>query len=278
MYTGDLGSSNSRTTRWEGRGMNRGSSGDGRGGGSPGVREESTLGGTCSPVRPGLPRSRIRHSEGIVLYSLLGTAVVELAREQHLGGDVILSKAPKDVRERDRLSLAAKHPIAQLLPRDEEGSVRVVIESPRGSSVKITWEPELCVFTYSRSLIPGLVFPFDFGFVPGTKASDGDPLDALVLHEGATFPGVIISCRLLGILEIEQSEKGKRIRNDRLVCIPRKDAQDKRMTSQKLLSSRRKREIEEFFRACTLFEGKNVEIVRWGAPEKAERRIDALSL
>jgi inorganic pyrophosphatase len=66
-----------------------------------------------------------------------------------------------------------------------------------------------------------LTYPHDWGFVPSTKADDGDPFDIMVVHDAATFPGIILTCRIIGILQIEQKSKGKTERNDRLFAAPR---------------------------------------------------------
>jgi Inorganic pyrophosphatase len=60
------------------------------------------------------------------------------------------------------------------------------------------------------------------GLVPSTRADDGDPLDIMVIHDAATFPGVVLTCRIIGGLQIEQKSKGKAQRNDRLFAVPRR--------------------------------------------------------
>jgi len=74
------------------------------------------------------------------------------------------------------------------------------------------------VFLLHKVLPIGAVFPFDFGFVPGTRAEDGDPLDIMLLGEEATFTGCLVAARLLGLIEAQQKEKGSTIRNDRLIA------------------------------------------------------------
>src|SRR5215831_9609370 len=81
----------------------------------------------------------------------------------------------------------------------------VVVESPRGADVKLKYSPKLQVFTISRPLPLGMVYPFDWGFVPSTAAEDGDPVDAAVLWDVSTFPGVVIECRALALVQIEQN-------------------------------------------------------------------------
>jgi inorganic pyrophosphatase len=64
------------------------------------------------------------------------------------------------------------------------------------------------------------VFPFDFGFIPSTKADDGDPLNLLVLLEDSVSMGCALSVRLIGAVEAEQKEKGEVwVCNDRLLGV-----------------------------------------------------------
>ena len=63
------------------------------------------------------------------------------------------------------------------------------------------------------------MFPYDFGFIPGTKAPDGDPVDVLVLSDEPMFPGCEVECRLIGVIQAKQREKGKQNRNDRIVAV-----------------------------------------------------------
>jgi inorganic pyrophosphatase len=101
--------------------------------------------------------------------------------------------------------------------------IDVVIETPRGSALKYAYEPASHFFVLKKILPSGMVFPYDFGFIPGTKGEDGDPLDILVISEFDSFPGCKMKCRVIGGLRAEQSEeKGsdKMIRNDRFIAIP----------------------------------------------------------
>ena len=96
-----------------------------------------------------------------------------------------------------------------LPPFTKDGDVYVVVETPRGSRAKFDYDPKLKTFTLSKSLLTGLTYPHDWGFVPSTKADDGDPIDIMVVHDATTFPGIVLTCRVIGILQIEQKGKGK---------------------------------------------------------------------
>lgn len=97
-------------------------------------------------------------------------------------------------------------------------NINVIIETPKGSGTKFTFDPEIELFTLSKILPQGLVFPLHFGFIPNTKGEDGDPLDVLVLMDEPSYPGCLIECKVLGAIEAEQTERdGKTVRNDRLI-------------------------------------------------------------
>ena len=75
------------------------------------------------------------------------------------------------------------------------------------------------MLTLSKPLIAGLTYPYDWGFIPSTEADDGDPLDVLIIHEAATYPGLVLACKPIGVLEVEQVNMGKKERNDRLFVV-----------------------------------------------------------
>ncbi|PWU08594.1 MAG: hypothetical protein C5B51_07640 [Terriglobia bacterium] len=101
----------------------------------------------------------------------------------------------------------------------EPVTIDVTIETPRGSRNKIKYEPTKKMYSLSKILPEGMVFPYDFGFVPRTKADDGDPLDVLVLTDEPLFPGCLVECRLIGVIELTQKEADATERNDRLIAV-----------------------------------------------------------
>src|SRR6185369_11814482 len=102
----------------------------------------------------------------------------------------------------------------------KDGLVHVVIETPQGAQAKYKYDLALQCFVLSRQLAAGLSYPYAFGFVPSTLAADGDPLDVMVISNVASFAGLVLRCRPVGILQVAQTEKGKTVRNDRVFAVP----------------------------------------------------------
>src|SRR5438105_11715347 len=115
---------------------------------------------------------------------------------------------------------------ARLDPFDPEDKqlLRVVIETPKGSRNKFAFDEDEHIFELKKVLPAGMEFPYDFGFVPSTKADDGDPVDVLVLMDEPAFPGCALMCRVIGVIEGEQGDnKDDKERNDRIIAV-QKDA------------------------------------------------------
>jgi inorganic pyrophosphatase len=161
--------------------------------------------------------------------------------------------------------------------RDEKGRLNVVIESPRGSPTKFRFEPERNLFVMDRPLPVGMTYPWDWGFVAGTRAADGDPLDALVLWESSSYPGIVIPCRAVAVLQLTQREKGaaRAVRNDRLIVVPDDDTRCKSLRALSQLSRSLRAEVERFFLNSVFFEPKTVRLRGWKGAKVADGLADA---
>ncbi len=153
---------------------------------------------------------------------------------------------------KDSLDATPRPGLARLAPHDEEGRLRAVIEAPRGSANKLKFDPAIGAFVLHRVLPLGVVFPFDFGFVPGTRGDDGDPLDILVLMDEPAAPGVVVPCRLLGVIEamqrpIHDTRSARGTRNDRLVAVTTETHRHATCRSLRDVGERVLDEIERFF-------------------------------
>jgi inorganic pyrophosphatase len=125
--------------------------------------------------------------------------------------------------------------------------LRVVIETPKGSRNKFAFDPKEHIFQLKKVLPAGMTFPYDFGFVPSTRADDGDAVDVLVLMDEPAFPGCVLTCRPIGVIQGEQGDKGDKQRNDRIIAIE-KDAHSWAQTkTTDDLGKQFCKELEEFF-------------------------------
>src|SRR5687767_9047039 len=92
---------------------------------------------------------------------------------------------------------------------DESDGLNVIAETPKGSRNKFKYDERYGCFKLGGVLPVGTSFPYDFGFIPSTLGGDGDPLDALILMDEPAFPGCLIVCRLIGVIEAQQTQEGK---------------------------------------------------------------------
>ena len=155
---------------------------------------------------------------------------------------------------------------------DPLGSVHVVVEASKGSTAKCKYEPALGVFLFTRPLPHGLCYPFNWGFVPSTCGDDGDPLDAIVLHDAICAVGTVIPCRTVGVLNVEQKQSGKTGRNDRFIFRPTIDALAESGETYSL-GPHLKQQLEEFFRAVVIETGKTLKFLGWEGLRAAEQAL-----
>jgi inorganic pyrophosphatase len=155
-----------------------------------------------------------------------------------------------------------------------EELLQVVIETPRGSRNKFSFDTDQRIYHLKSQLPAGMAFPWDFGFVPNTVGGDGDPLDALVLMDEPAFPGCALLVRLLGAMEVEQTERGKTTRNDRLIAVAEVSQLFANLKILDDLSRKVLTEIDEFFTTYHRLQGKQSRTVAWKKAAAAQRLID----
>ena len=141
-------------------------------------------------------------------------------------------------------------------------SLKVIIETPRGSALKYQYDNNSHLFKLKKILPVGMVFPYDFGFLPGTKGEDGDPLDILIVSEFNSFPGCVMECRIIGGFKARQTEKknGKEIRNDRFFGVPVLSSVFSNVIELKHLPAEKIDQLEEFFIQYNKIEGKDFKV------------------
>src|SRR5690349_3595740 len=166
--------------------------------------------------------------------------------------------------------------LSQLQALDgEDGLSNVVIETSRGARTKLAFDEKRNAFVVKRVLPQGMVFPFDFGFIPSTKGGDGDPLDVLVLMDEPVPPGAIVPSRLVGVIEARQTEKDGTVeKNDRLIAVA--DATELFADVKQLsdLPEAVANQIEHFFISYNEQDGKRFEPVGKHGKRRAQTLLD----
>lgn len=160
------------------------------------------------------------------------------------------------------------------IPPREGALVNVIVDTPRGSGAKLKLDRRHGCFRLSHLMPAGHVFPFDFGSIPGTLADDGDALDVLLLAESPTCTGCLVAARLIGALTATQTEKGRTLRNDRLVGVPVTQVNRPAIRRLDQLERARVDEIEHFFFSYNLAHGRRFRSTGRLGPRKAEEILN----
>jgi inorganic pyrophosphatase len=163
----------------------------------------------------------------------------------------------------------------RLPPFDKEsGALNIIVETPKNGRIKYKYNEKYKIFQLDKTLPYGFSFPFEFGFVPSTIGEDGDPLDALILSDEATFPGCLVLGQVLGVLQAEQRE-GKQVnQNDRLVAIPLSVKTHEPIIPTKALDKKLISDITNFFISYNEVQGKKFKSLGFGSRQRALNLVE----
>lgn len=159
------------------------------------------------------------------------------------------------------------------MSKEKDNTIDVVIETPKGSRNKYSYDKELKAFRLKKLLPVGVMFPFDFGYIPDTKGEDGDPIDVLVIMDEAAYPGCVVECRLVGALKARQSEKNDMIENDRLIAVSTLSQTYHDVAELEDLNKNVLRQIESFFVYYNTLEDKEFKPKGWANAKEAHSLI-----
>ena len=151
--------------------------------------------------------------------------------------------------------------------------VNVVVEIPMGSSVKYEFDKEACLPRVDRFLYTSMVYPFNYGFIPGTLEEDGDPVDVLVISREGVAPGSIIEAVPIALLEMEDEEG----RDSKVVAVPKPKLDPYYASWRDVgdIPEAVKERIRHFFEHYKELEpGKWVKVTGWRGAEEARRLIE----
>jgi inorganic pyrophosphatase len=148
----------------------------------------------------------------------------------------------------------------------------VLIEIPGGSRNKYEVDHETGRLRLDRMLFTATRYPRDYGYIENTLGLDGDPLDAMVMIEEPTFPGVLIRCRAIGMFRMTDEAGG----DDKIMCVPANDIRKHHLQDLNDIPVFERQEIQHFFEIYKDLEpGKSVEGATWAGREEAEAEIRA---
>jgi len=145
----------------------------------------------------------------------------------------------------------------------------MIVEIPKNSGNKYEYDGKLGVFRLDRALYSPMHYPGDYGFIPGTRADDDDPLDVLALVEEPSFSGCLIEVRPVGILNMVDND----LADQKIVAVPNRNPRYDEVHTMDQIFPHVRREIEHFFAIYKELEGKKTKMLGWGRPMESREVI-----
>jgi inorganic pyrophosphatase len=147
---------------------------------------------------------------------------------------------------------------------------RAVIETPKNRRNKFDYDPASNLFKLAGLLPEGMMFPFDFGFIPATLGGDGDPLDVMVFMDEPAHVGCLVDVRIIGVIRATQTEKGGKTEvNDRLLAVSIHSYSHEKIKSVDELTPSILTQVEHFFVSYNEMRGKKFKLKGQGGPKQA---------
>ncbi len=149
-------------------------------------------------------------------------------------------------------------------------TIQVIIDIPKGSRNKYEFDKEIGRIKLDRVLSSSVAYPVDYGFIPGSHAEDGDPLDVLLIIRFPTFPGCSVDARPIALMEMIDTGEN----DEKIIVVPEKDPYFASWKDLADIPESLRKEINEFFATYKNLEpGKRVEIKGWKDAKAAEEMI-----
>lgn len=145
--------------------------------------------------------------------------------------------------------------------------VNVLIEIPQGGGQnKYEFDKENGILKLDRVSRSTVVYPANYGFIPQTKYSDGDPLDMIVIGRFPVMPGTLVEARPLGVLELNDSGED----DDKIIGVLDKDPYFDSWKTIEDVPETLKNSIDYFFKTYKELEpGKHIEVKGFSGRDKA---------
>jgi inorganic pyrophosphatase len=153
---------------------------------------------------------------------------------------------------------------------DSPELVRAIIEIPKNSVNKYEYDGELGIFRLDRALYSPMHYPGDYGFIPGTLADDGDPLDILVLVDEPSFTGCLMEARPVGVLHMVDGHEN----DQKVLAVPNRNPRFDSIHTIDQVYPHIRREIEYFFTIYKELQSAKAKMEGWGGPRDARKVIN----
>ncbi|MGO4885958.1 MAG: inorganic diphosphatase [Bryobacteraceae bacterium] len=147
--------------------------------------------------------------------------------------------------------------------------VRLIVEIPKGSRNKYEYDGKLGVFRLDRTLYSPMHYPGDYGFIPGTLAEDGDPMDLLAITEEPSFSGCLVTVRPVGYLNMVDGDQP----DQKILAVPDRNPRYDQIQTIDQVFPHTLRETEHFFSIYKELEGKRTEMKGWLGQREAREAI-----
>lgn len=153
---------------------------------------------------------------------------------------------------------------------DSPEIVRAIIEIPKNSVNKYEYDGTLGLFRLDRALYSPMHYPGDYGFIPGTLADDGDPLDIMVLVDEASFTGCLMDARPVGVLHMIDGHEN----DQKILAVPNRNPRFDSIHTIDQVYPHIRREIEYFFSIYKELQGAQMKMEGWAGPREARKIIN----
>ena len=161
--------------------------------------------------------------------------------------------------------------ITRIPPRSSDGHVYVLVEIPTGSRNKYEYDKELGVIKLDRPLYSAVHYPTEYGFVPCTRGTDRELLDAMVMVDQTTFPGCLVEVRLIGVLTITHTSG---MPEQKVLGVPVSEPRFEELQDVSNVPEHMLKEIEHFFDVFKQLQGSDLGVLGWEGADKAQEVLD----
>ncbi len=155
------------------------------------------------------------------------------------------------------------------IPFGSPEKFNVIIEISQGSQDKYEYDEELDVIKLDRVLYSSQRFPANYGFIPETRAEDGDHADVLLFSTNPIIPGAVVEARAIGFMNMIDSGEA----DNKILAVPTSDPRFSDVKSLEDLPEHSAKEIKNFFETYKLLQNKTVTIDGFAGVDEAIKFI-----